>query len=278
MDVIHQVKKSGPKFLLFLVLLLMACIVMVPLLIMILGSFKNSMEASLFDIRLPTTWHFENYREVIIEGELLRAFLNSIFITVASVALTIFISSLASFILARRQTKVSEFLYYFFFIGSLAPMQVIPTIKIFQTVNMYGGYFSAILVYCATNISFSCFLYVAFIKGIPRGLDEASFLEGASVFKVFFSVVFPLLKPVNITIMILIFMGIWNDINIPIYFLSSPSKWTMPMSVYGFFGRYSSNWNYVFADLTLTALPVIILYLAAQRYIVTGLTAGAVKE
>ena len=266
------------KAALFIALVIIAVLVIVPLLIMILGSFKDALEVTYFDLRLPEKWLFENYRTVVIEGRLVRAFINSMVITVLSVALTIFLSSMASFILARKKTRASEFLYYFFFIGSLAPMQVIPTIKIFQTAGLYGSYLSAILIYCATNLSFSCFLYVGFIKSVPKGLDEAAFIEGASLFRMFYSIIFPLLKPINITIMILIFMGIWNDINIPIYFLSNPSKWTMPMSVYGFFGRYSSNWNYVFADLTLTALPVVILYLLAQRYIVSGLTVGAMKE
>jgi raffinose/stachyose/melibiose transport system permease protein len=157
-------------------------------------------------------------------------------------------------------------------------MQIIPTIQVLQAFHLYGSYTSVILIYAAVNLSFGCFLYTGYIKSVPRALDEAAIMEGASLFRVFFKILFPLLKPISVTVFLLIFLSIWNDINLPIYFLPDPSKWTMPLSVYGFFGRYSSNWNLVFANLTLTALPVVILYLTAQKYIVSGLLAGAMKQ
>jgi len=261
-----------------LVLLLVATVFIIPLFYMVLGSFKNPLEASAFNMALPKQWHAANYSAVIREGSLGRAFINSCLITALSCGLTVFLCSIASFILARKGSRSAELLYYFFFLGSLAPMQVIPTIQILKVVNLYGTYASAILVYAALNLSFGCFLYTGYIKGVPRALDEAAMIEGASLFRIFFRILFPLLTPVNVTVSILIFLSTWNDINIPIYFLPTPAKWTMPLSVYGFFGRYSSDWNLVFADLTLTAIPVVVLYLAAQKYFVSGLTSGAVKQ
>lgn len=264
---------------LLIMMALISLIILIPLTMMILGSFKDSLEVTQFNLKLPKIWHFENYKQVVVEGKLLQSFFNSAFITLFSVILTILLFSTASFILARKNIRKSEWLYFFFFAGSLMPMQVIPTIWVFKTMHLYGSYTSAILIYCATNISFSCFLYTGFIKGIPKALDEAAMIKGASILRVFFSIVFPLLRPVNITVFILIFMSIWNDINIPLYFLPDPTKWTMPLSVYNFFGQYQgSNWNLVFADLTLTALPVVILYFFAQQYIVSGLTSGAIKQ
>lgn len=275
----RKLSLAAGRIMLFLVLIVISLLIIIPLMIMILGSFKDPLEVSSFNLALPQKWLFENYVKVFAEGKIGSAFYNSITITVISVALTIFVSSMASFVIARRISKTSGFLYYFFFLGTLVPMQIIPTIKIFQAFQIYGTISSAMLIYCALNISFSCFLYTGFIKGIPRALDEAAFIEGASVLKIFYKIVFPLLKPINMTVMILIFMNIWNDINIPLYFLSNPSKWTMPLTVYNFFGQYSgSNWNLVFADLTITVLPVVVLYLFAQRYIVSGLTSGAVKQ
>lgn len=267
------------KIILLILLLGLTGIVLCPLLIMIYGSFKDPLEVIAFNLELPKVWHFENYLQVIKEGKVGRAFFNSMLISSLAVSLTIFISSMASFIIARRNSRVSNFLYYFLFLGTLLPMQIVPTIKIFQSIQLYGSYISVILIYCAINISFSCFLYIGFIRGINRSLDEAAMIEGASVFEVFFRIIFPLLKPINMTILVIVFMNIWNDINIPLYFLPNSSKWTMPLSVYNFFGQYAgSNWNLVFADLTLTAIPVIILYLFAQRHIVAGLTSGAVKQ
>lgn len=209
---------------------------------------------------------------------MIRSFINGIFITAIAVFLNIFVTSMASFIIARKKTVISELLYYFFFIGLIAPMQFIPTINLFKSLHLYGGFTSVILIYCTINMAFSVFLYVGYIKTIPQVLDEVALLEGASLLKVFFSVVFPLIKPINMTILIVVFMNIWNDINIPIFFLSDPNKWTMPLSVYKFFGMYSgSSWNLVFANLVLTSLPVVVLYLFCQRYVVSGLTSGAVK-
>ena len=261
-----------------LFLLFVTVIVVTPLLYMVLGSFKTPLEASSFSLALPRHWLFRNYPDVVREGSLWRAFLNSCLIAAVSSALTVFVSSLASFVLARKRSRLAQLLYYFFFLGSLAPMQIIPTIQVLKVAHIYGSFAGVILIYGALNLSFGCFLYTGFIKSVPRALDEAAVMEGASLFGVFFRVIFPLLSPANVTVSILIFLSIWNDINLPIYFLPDPSKWTMPLSVYGFFGRYSSSWNLVFADLTLTALPVVILYLVAQRYVVSGLLVGAVKQ
>jgi raffinose/stachyose/melibiose transport system permease protein len=265
------------KTLLFIGLSFLALVVLVPLLIMFFGSFKNPLEVTSFNLEPPKVWLFSNYAQVVQDGDLIRVFFNSIFITTASVTLTIFASSIASFIIARRQSRLTNFLYYFFFFGLLAPMQIIPTFSIFQALQIYGTYLNIIILYFTLNISFSCFVYVGFIKGIPRALDEAAMLEGATFFRMFFVILFPLLKPVSVTIGILIFLSVWNDINLPLYFLSDPSMWTMPLSVYRFFGRYQADWNLVFAVLMLTSVPVVILYLFGQRFIVSGLTAGGVK-
>ncbi len=274
-----RTKKKWMRLCLEAVLLLLTLIIIVPLLIMLLGSFKNSTEVTAFDLSLPQKWLVENYKIVFEDGKLLSAFKNSILITAVSTSITILVSSLAAFVLARRVTRLSKLLYYFFFLGTIIPMQIMPTIRLFTELNIYGGYTNVIILYTAINIPFSCFLYTGFIKGIPRTLDESAFIEGASTLKTFFYIIFPLLKSCNITVLILLFTGIWNEINIPLYFLNNPVKRTLPLSVYQFFGMYGgSNWNLVFADLVLAALPVVILFLFMQKQFITGLTEGAVKS
>ena len=175
-------------------ILLFVCIsfiIIVPLLIMVLGSFKDPTEVTAFNLELPKQWLFKNYVTVFQEANLGTAFFNGIFITVISTAVTIAVSSLAAFVVARRKSSLSRFLYYFFFIGTIIPMQTIPTIRLFNALGIYGSYTNAILLYIAMNISFSCFLYTGFIKGIPKALDEAAFIDGASTIIVFFKVVFP---------------------------------------------------------------------------------------
>jgi raffinose/stachyose/melibiose transport system permease protein len=258
-------------------LLLASLLILLPLIILILGSFKTSAEVLSFSLSLPDQWQFSNYVRVFEEGGLSRAFLNSIWITGISSIINIVASSAASFILARRDTKLSNTIYMYFFMGLIAPMSIITTIRVVQGLGFYGSISSVILIYAALNTAFSVFLYSGFIKTIPKALDEVAFLEGASVFGVFFRIVTPLILPVNATVAIMVFMSVWNDITIPVYFLTNSSTWTMPLSIYNFYGKYSRDWNLIFANLVLTSLPVFILYLFGQKYIVSGLTAGAVK-
>ncbi|GGH52488.1 raffinose/stachyose/melibiose transport system permease protein [Paenibacillus sp. JGP012] len=258
-------------------LILASLIVLLPLVILILGSFKTSAEVLSFSLSLPESWQFSNYVRVFQEGGLSRAFLNSIWITGISSIINIAASSAAAFILARRDTRWSGTIYMYFFMGLIAPMSIITTIRVVQGLGFYGSITSVILIYAALNTAFSVFLYSGFIKTIPRALDEVAFLEGASVFGVFFRIVTPLILPVNATVAIMVFMSVWNDITIPVYFLTDSSTWTMPLSIYNFYGKYSRDWNLIFANLVLTSLPVFILYLFGQKYIVSGLTAGAVK-
>jgi raffinose/stachyose/melibiose transport system permease protein len=261
-----------------IILFLLSLLIIIPLLIMILGSFKDSAEVTAFNLALPTQWHFDNYVTVFEKAKLPLALFNSLLITFASTAITILCSSLAAYILARRETKLSHFLYYFFFVGNIIPMQMIPTIQLFSSIGLYGGYVNVILLYSAINIPFSCFLYTGFIKGIPRVMDESAFIEGSSTLHTFRKIVFPLLNSCNITVLLLLFMTIWNEINIPLYFLNNPSKRTMPLSVYQFYGMYGgSSWNLVFADLTIAMLPIVILFLLMQKKFVSGLTEGAIK-
>ena len=258
-------------------LLLASLLILLPVLIMIFGSFKTSAEVMDFSIKLPEKWMFSNYVRVFEEGGLARSFWNSVLITGVSSIINIAASSAASFILARRETKLANSLYMFFFMGLIAPMSTITTIRIVQALGFYGSITSVILIYASLNTAFSVFLYSGFIKTIPKALDEVAFLEGASVLGVFFRIVTPLILPVNATVAIMVFMSVWNDITIPLYFLTDSSTWTMPLSIYNFYGKYSREWNLIFANLVLTSLPVFILYLFGQKYIVSGLTAGAVK-
>lgn len=258
-------------------LILASLTIILPLLMMIFGSFMTSSEVLRFTLKLPEKWMFSNYTQVFKEGGLGRAFLNGLLITGVSSIVNIITSSAASFILVRRETKWSSMLYLYFFMGLIAPMSMITTIRVLQWLGIYGSITSVILIYAALNTAFSVFLYSGFIKSIPKALDEVAFLEGANMFDVFFRIVTPLIVPVNATVAIMVFMSVWNDITIPLYFLTDSSNWTMPLSVYNFYGKYSRDWNLIFADLVLTSLPVLILYLFAQKYIVSGLTAGAVK-
>lgn len=270
-------RRVGQRVLLAVVLWIISIVVLVPFWMMFIGSVKDARESAVPGIGLPSTWHFENYAIVFQRGEIGRALSNSILITAFSVVLTVVVSAAAALYLARVNTRVTRFIYNSFSIGLIAPLSMIPTIKLMQFLHIQNTFASVILLMCALNIPLTVFLCTGFVKSIPRELDEASALDGCTSVGLLRRVIFPLMVPVVMTSAIIVFMGVWNSFMIPLYFLNNSSKWTLPLTVYNFFGQYSHDWNLVFADLVITSLPVIAFYLAAQRYIISGMTAGAVK-
>ncbi|MFT3984655.1 MAG: carbohydrate ABC transporter permease [Lachnospiraceae bacterium] len=256
---------------------LFSLVILVPLLIVILGSLKNPAQAQEFRLSLPSEWLFENYIHVLVEGNILTAFKNSLIITAAVSAIVIVAGSLSAFVISRKDTGYTKFVYYLFLLGMVAPIQIVTTYALLKILHLTGTYVGVIFVETALQMPWTIFTLSGFIKNVPRELDEAAFIDGASPMRMFFSVIFPLLKPIVATAVVTTAMGAWNEFMVPLYFFNSSSKWTMPLTVYNFFGQYSSNWNYVFADLVLTALPIAVLYLLCQKYVVAGTTAGAVK-
>jgi raffinose/stachyose/melibiose transport system permease protein len=259
------------------VLIFLSLLVIIPLLIMIFGSFKSPAEAMKFNALPPSEWFPDNYVFVFTTGKILRAMINSFIVTSGVLIFCVGSAALAGFILARTNGKMSRFFQSYFMAGMVAPMQIITTFAMLKFMNIIGTHIAVILVMAAVQLPWSIFMFVNFIKGVPRELDEASFIDGAGPLRTFFFVILPTLKPIMATTIVMTAMFAWNEFMIPLYFFNNSANWTMPLTVYNFFGQYFSNWNYVFANLVLTALPVTILYLYAQKYIVSGLTAGSVK-
>lgn len=258
-------------------MILVSLIIVSPILMMILGSLKTPAEAALSTLALPKVWKFDNYVFVFKSGGVFRAMGNSIFITAIATFFVIIASAMTAFLLARKNSRGIGLLYNYFYLGMIAPMQVITTFGLLKLMGIIGSFISVILIYIAINTSFCIFVFTGFIKGIPKDMDEAAYIDGAGPLRMFISVILPLLKPILFTNVTIMAMSIWNDFQIPIYFLNSSKKWTMPLTVFNFYGQYFSSWNLVYADLVLTALPVTILYLFCQKYILEGMTAGAVK-
>jgi len=273
-------KKANAKWrlgILEISVILSSMIIIVPLLIVLLGSMKDPLAAGQFNISLPREWHFENFKFVLENGNVIQSLFNSVFITVVSTIIGVISASMLGFVLARRTTKGADRLYNYIFLGMVAPMQIITTFFVLNSLHLSGSFVGIVLVYIAINLPFNTFRFTSFIKGIPRELDEASIIDGCNIWGVFFKVVLPLLKPVIATSGIIFAMNVWNDFQLPLYFLNDSSKWTLPLTIYSFYGKYFSNWNYVFADMIITALPLLIIYIFAQKYIVQGMVAGAVK-
>lgn len=257
---------------------IISLICLIPLLLIVFNSFKDKLSAAKMDLKLPAfPLQFENFSVVIEKGKLVQSFFNSMIYSTGSVALCLILSALAAYVLSRNATKLNSFLYMFIVLGITMPINYVALTKVmmfFHINNTRGG---IILLYAAMQIPFSVFLMHGFVARIPIELDEAAVIDGCGPIRLFFIIVLPLLKPAIATVVVLTFLNTWNEFVSPLYFLGNSEKWPMTLSVYNFFGMYFKDWNLVCADIFLTSLPVIIVYLLGQKYIVSGMTSGAVK-
>jgi len=259
-------------------LAILACLfTVIPVYLIVINSFKSKTDASSMSAALPTVWHWDNFATVITAGDLPQGFVNSLFYAVSSTLLGTLFAAMAAFVLSRNKTRFNRFLYFFIILGIALPTNYFTLTKVMQITDLINTKIGMTFLYAAGQIPFGVFLIYGFLDTIPRELDEAAIIDGCGPFQLFFQVILPLMMPVLVTEGVLAFLGAWNNFIMPLYFLNTTANWPMTLSVYNFFGQYEQNWNLVSADVLLTILPVIVVYLAAQRYILSGMTAGAIK-
>jgi len=259
-------------------LAVIACLIMViPFYLIVTNSFKTKADASSMGPELPTSLHPENFVTVISAGKLAASFLNSILYASGSTILGTFSAAMAAFVLSRNRSRFNRFLYFFIILGIALPANYFTLTRVMQITTLINTRIGMILLYAAGQIPFGVFLIYGFLDTVPRELDEAAIMDGCSPLQLFFQIIVPMLTPVLVTAAVLSFLGAWSNFIMPLYYLNNSANWPMTLSVYNFFGQYQANWNLVSADILLTVLPVILVYLLAQRYILSGITAGAVK-
>lgn len=252
-------------------------IVVIPLIVLFLNSFKTSGEANRMTLSLPTKWVVENYTTVIEQGKLISSFFNGLLYAGASVILTVALVSSAAFVISRNRKGINRFLYYFIISGIAMPINNVAVMKVMQIFHLMNTRVGIILLYSAINIPLSLFLTYGFIDTIPREIDESAVIDGCKPTQLFVKVILPQLKPTVSTLFVLNFMAVWNDFTMPLYYLNNSSKWPMTLAVYNFFGAFQNSWNLVAADIILTLIPVLLVFIVGQKYIVGGMSAGAVK-
>lgn len=258
-------------------MVIVSLLYIVPGWMVLVNSFKASREAFKLGLGFPSMgWHPENYFVVFSEGKILRAFLNGVFIAVLTIIASCVTSSMGAFVIARRNSKVTSFVYNYFIVGMIIPSSIVPTFLLFKILHLTNTYSGITLLFISLTIPLSIFIYTGFIKTIPREFDEAAIIDGCGTVRLFFFVIFPLLQPATATLAVFHFIGVWNDVTNQLFFIQG-DKWMLPMSVYRFYGSYTYDWNLVFADVVISLLPLVVIYLAAQKYIISGLTMGAVK-
>lgn len=256
---------------------IISIILITPLVLIVINSLKTSQAAAEMSLRLPETIQLENFKTVIERGKLGITFLNSLTYSVFSVLLCTLTSAMAAFVLSRNRSKANRILYFLIVLGMAMPINFIALMKVMQALNINNTKVGIILLYASIQTPFNVFLIYSFVGKLPKDIDEAAIIDGCTPLQLFFTIILPLLKPVIVTVMVLTFLNTWNEYILPLYFLGRSSNWPMTLAVYNFFGMYYRNWNLVCADIVLTSLPVIIVYLLGQKHIVAGMTAGAVK-
>ncbi|MCH4040353.1 MAG: carbohydrate ABC transporter permease [Eubacteriales bacterium] len=259
------------------VAIFLSLLVIIPLVVLFLNSFKDAAESDSMSLSLPKHWIISNYATVIEQGKLVTAFLNGLLYATVSCVLIVIVVAAAAFVISRRFQGINKVLYYFIIAGIAMPVNNVALMKVLQVLHLVNTRGGLILIYVAVNVPLSLFLGYGFVATIPRDIDEAAILDGCTTKQLFFKVILPLMKPIISTLFVLNFMAVWNDFTMPLYYLNSSTKWPMTLAVYNFFGAFQNNWNLVSADIILTLVPVLIVFIIGQKYIVGGVSTGAVK-
>ncbi|PHV70255.1 ABC transporter [Sporanaerobium hydrogeniformans] len=254
-------------------------IFIIPFGFMFINSLKERREANLLNMNWPETLQWVNYKEVFTANNsiVLTAFKNSILLTLGAVVVLIMVCSMAGYVLQRRRDKLCGFLNALVLSGLMVPPAILPTIWMMQRLGIYKTLWGMILIEVALQIPFTIMLYRGFMNAIPVELEEAGYIDGCTRVSLFTQIVFPLLKPVTATVVILNAATIFNDFTNPLYFLPGSKNATVQLTLYNFMGQYSSSYNLLFADVIIITLPMLVLFIFFNKRIVAGMVAGAVK-
>ncbi|GAA4179351.1 carbohydrate ABC transporter permease [Gryllotalpicola koreensis] len=275
------VRRFARKYLLGAVAILVSIVVfLVPFVFVLLQASKNPREAGLMQFALPAQSQFwRNFAEVIQTNnfQLLAAFINSIALTVVSVAIMVVFSAMVGYLLQRRRSRLNPVVNFFVLAGLIAPPAVVPTIWVLQRLGIFDTLPGMILIEATFGLSFAILLFRAFVATIPRELDEAAIIDGAGAMRLFFGVILPLLRPVIVTVIVVQAVAVFNDFTGPLYFLPGSDNPTVQLTLYNFQSQSVSQNNLLFMNILLITIPPLIMYIFFNRQIVAGMTSGAVK-
>ncbi len=275
----RRTKVNGSDAATYLLLSLYALIIAAPLLLMLSTALKRNIEFIKSPLSLPKALNFSGFTRIFTDANFLLYLRNSALVTLVSLAVALVFSVLLSYALARFRGKWVMRWYFFFLVGMIIPIRlgVLFLNDMLNWMGLLDSLWGLILIYIAMTIPFSMFILTGYIKMIPPELDEAAVIDGCTTFRMISRVIVPLLKPALATVAIYNFMPIWNDVYFPLVFLFDNSKKTFMLHVTMFFGQYSRDYNLIFSALTFATLVSLVFYAFGSRYLVRGLTAGALK-
>ena len=272
-------KRSVVSYIGEALMLLLCAVFFIPFYYLLVNTFKPAQAASQSPLSLPGknfTWDL--YREALNSINFWSSLRNSLIITVVSVTIIILIGSMAAYAIVRRKNIVTKILFFYFLVGFMVPAQttLIPLFNLMSFFHLQNSVIGMIVLYTSW-CNFALFMYQGFINNVPKDLEEAALIDGASVWKMYWRIAFPLLKPVTTTIIIFDVMWIWNDFMLPYLFISSSDNFTLIMEVYKGVGQFSNNWTVMLCTMVIVLIPIVVFYLLMQKHIIAGITSGAVK-
>ncbi|WP_044479454.1 carbohydrate ABC transporter permease [Paenibacillus antibioticophila] len=258
---------------------LFAIMNIVPLFWMVVNSFKTEQEYAVNPFSLPETLQFSNYAEAWKIANMNVYFLNSLFVTFASLIVTVLLGALASYFLSRFEFKLRGLTYGVFLLGMLVPIHatLIPIFLIMQKLHFLDTHLSLILPYTAFHLSLTIIILEGFMRGFPKDLEESGVMDGAGIFRIFWSIILPITRPAMATVIILNFIYNWNEYLFALVLISSSELKTLPLGLANFVGIETASLTLQMSALTMALIPIVIFYLLLQKQLVTGMTAGAVK-
>ncbi|MGN0243754.1 MAG: carbohydrate ABC transporter permease [Lachnospiraceae bacterium] len=267
------------QILVFLLTTILAVLFIVPVVFAFISAFKTNGEILANPLALPGKWTLNNFIDLFGRTDFFTATWHSVFLTVVSELLIIFVVPMGAYAIERRSTKITKFIYTFFLAGMMIPfhMYMFPLFKEMKLFRIYGTLVGPIVCYVSGAVAFGTLLYCSFLKGVPLEIEEAARIDGCGPFQCFWKVVFPLLGPCTASMVVLNGLGIWNDFLMPYLVLPSNQAKTINVEVYAFVGQFTARWDLIFAGTVISMVPAIIIYVLLQKYFVKGITAGAAK-
>lgn len=273
-------KRKLRLLLLEIVMLFIGLVYIYPVFLMFMNSVKPFKEVVTDVIALPTRIAWENYGYVTDKMEYGRLFINNVIITAIGIVGIVVFSSISAYILDRRKNKYTKLVHALIITPMLIPFQtiMITLLKVMNVVHLSGTTWGLGIQYWGFGIPMATFIFFNFMKTIPKEIDESARIDGASTLRTFTGVIFPLLKSVSVTVIVLDVMWIWNDFLLPLLMVnSSPKTKTLVLAAYNFVGQFNTQWHYAMTAMVLAVVPSIIFFVILQKYIVEGVVAGAVK-
>jgi raffinose/stachyose/melibiose transport system permease protein len=258
---------------------IIAVSILYPLVLSVGLSMKSMQEIFTAPLALPKAFHFENYSYVLGEAKFGIYLRNSVLISACSVVLLVFLASMASYILARKKFPGQRLINALFLAGLIIPLRLvfIPLFILMRQLKLVNTLTGLVLIYPAAHMAFAILLLTNFMKTVPREMEEAATLDGASDFGIYFRIVLPVTRPGLATVTIFSGVAIWNDFFLPLILITNDRFRTLPLGLSDFVGEYFTRWDLLFTGIIIAILPAVILYLVMSRQFISGLTAGALK-